>query len=263
VNATRSLTFLWSSWSVAASALVILAAAALCFAAWRRSGYRRDYGAVELLRLVIVVLAVVLFNQPEWVEQYRPEEKPTIAVLWDGSRSMETADIAGGDDEESDSDAPARITRQESIAPLKEQTFWKSLEDRLAVVIQPIASDTAAKGTNLFDPLAQAPQKFQNLRAIVLASDGDWNDGKPPVEAASALRLRDVPVFAVPVGSPSRLPSSPTRHGAASRPTPASIRARSSRSLTSALSRRTEVRICWVYSACSSLSSPASSSSSV
>ena len=29
---------------------------------------------------------------------------------------------------------------------------------------------------------------------------------KPPVDAASALRLKDIPVFAVPVGSPSRLP---------------------------------------------------------
>jgi hypothetical protein len=40
----------------------------------------------------------------------------------------------------------------------------------------------------------------------VLASDGDWNDGDPPVEAAFALRMAGVPVFAVPVGSTQRLP---------------------------------------------------------
>jgi hypothetical protein len=40
----------------------------------------------------------------------------------------------------------------------------------------------------------------------VLASDGDWNAGLPPVEAATLLRLAGVPVLAVPVGKPVRLP---------------------------------------------------------
>ena len=39
-----------------------------------------------------------------------------------------------------------------------------------------------------------------------MASDGDWNEGAPPVQAAALLRIRGVPVFAVPVGSPTRLP---------------------------------------------------------
>ena len=201
MNAKGSLTFLFSSWSLAVSLLAIVVTAGLCFAAWRRSGYRRDYGAIELLRLIIAILAVVLFNQPEWVEQFKPQEKPTIAVLWDGSRSMETRD-----EHDASPGTTALITRRESIAPLIDPAFWKSLDERLAVLIQPLAAGDAQASTNLHDPLAQAPQKFKNLRAIVLASDGDWNDGKPPVDAASALRLKDIPVFAVPVGSPSRLP---------------------------------------------------------
>ena len=40
----------------------------------------------------------------------------------------------------------------------------------------------------------------------MLVSDGDWNEGPPPVQAAARLRLKGVPVFAVPVGSPTRLP---------------------------------------------------------
>ena len=40
----------------------------------------------------------------------------------------------------------------------------------------------------------------------MLASDGDWNEGQPPVQAAAALRMKGVPVFAVPVGSRTRLP---------------------------------------------------------
>jgi hypothetical protein len=93
MNATGSLTFLSSAWSLAVSLLVIAATAGFCFAAWRRSGYRRDWGAIELLRLLIAMLAVALFNQPEWVEQFQPLEQPTVAVLYDDSRSMDTRDM--------------------------------------------------------------------------------------------------------------------------------------------------------------------------
>jgi len=41
---------------------------------------------------------------------------------------------------------------------------------------------------------------------VVLASDGDWNKGRPPLDAAQTLRLAQVPVFAVPAGSPTKLP---------------------------------------------------------
>jgi hypothetical protein len=41
---------------------------------------------------------------------------------------------------------------------------------------------------------------------VVLASDGDWNAGRPPVEAAQALRLAQVPVLAVAAGAPTKLP---------------------------------------------------------
>ena len=40
----------------------------------------------------------------------------------------------------------------------------------------------------------------------MLASDGDWNEGQPPVQAAARLRMKGIPVFAVPVGSRTRLP---------------------------------------------------------
>jgi hypothetical protein len=201
MTTVHSLTFLWGPWSLAVSLAVVAGTAALCFVAWRRSGYRRDYGLLELLRLALVSFVAILFNQPEWVEEYRPDEKPSIAVLWDSSGSMDTRDVAGAQA------APTSLaTRREAIAPLVDNTFWKSLGERLAVEIEPFSTVEAGQGTNLYEPLATAPQRFKNLRGIVLASDGDWNEGEPPVQAAAALRLKDVPVFVVPVGSPSRLP---------------------------------------------------------
>ena len=200
MNATRTLTFLWTPWSAGVSILVVLVTAGFCFAAWRRSGYRGSLGLLELLRLVIVAVAAVMFNQPEWIEEFRPEEKPTIAVLWDDSTSMETRDVlpAGS--------AGQPTARREAIVALTDAAAWTQLDERWNVVIQPFASAEPGRGSDLHEPLAEAPEKFRNLIGVVLASDGDWNEGQPPVQAAARLRLRGVPVFAVPVGSPTRLP---------------------------------------------------------
>ena len=90
MNSTHTLTFLWTPWSAALSIAVVLLAAGLCWAAWRRSGYARSQGLLELFRLAIVVLTALSLNQPEWVEEFRPTEKPAVAVLWDNSVSMAT-----------------------------------------------------------------------------------------------------------------------------------------------------------------------------
>jgi len=207
MNTVRSLTFVWAPWSVALSLAVIAVTAGLCFVAWQRSGYRRSFGLLELLRLALVTLGVILFNQPEWVEEYRPEEKPTVAVLWDNSASMETRDVTNHE-----TASTTVKTRREAIEKLTESAFWASLQERMTVVVQPFGtpeptSPTASgQGTNLYEPLATAPQRFKNLHAVVMASDGDWNEGEPPVQAASALRLKGVPIFTIAAGSPSRLP---------------------------------------------------------
>ena len=200
-SVTRSLTFLWTPWSAAASALLVLVTAVFCFLAWRRSGYRRSMLVLELTRLALVATGAVMLNQPEWVEEYRPDEKPTVAVLYDASPSMGTRDVipAGG--------KPSQVTtRKEAIAPLVDPASWAKLKERMNVVLQPVASATSGQGTDLYAPLAKAPEAYRNLRGIVLTSDGDWTEGPPPVQAAARLRSAGVPVISVPVGSPTRLP---------------------------------------------------------
>ena len=200
MSVSRSLSFLWTPWSIAAAVVLVLITAAFSFVAWRRSGYRAAVGILEILRLVIVGLAALLLNQPEWIEEFRPEEKPTIAVLWDSARSMATRDVVSA------STPSAPETRRDAIDPLTQSTTWNKLRQRMRVDIQPFSPAKAGRGTDLNEPLAHAFEKFPNLRGIVLISDGDWNEGPPPVQAASSLRMKGVPVFAVPVGSPTRLP---------------------------------------------------------
>jgi hypothetical protein len=114
---------------------------------------------------------------------------------------METRDVVPAD-----TPTAAPITRREAVSPLTESTAWRSLRERMNVVITPVAEPKAGHGSDLYSPLARAAESIPNLRGVVLASDGDWNEGQPPVLAGSKLRVKGVPVFAVPVGSPTRLP---------------------------------------------------------
>jgi hypothetical protein len=201
MNVSRSLTFLGTPWSLAASVLVVLATAGFCFVAWRRSGYRASMGLLELLRLALVAAIAALLNQPEWIEEFRPEEKPAVAVLWDASASMDTRDVVPAD-----AAAARPETRRDAIAPVAQAPTWDKLRARWNVIVGSFAEPAPGRGTDLAEPLNRAPEKIPNLRGIVLASDGDWNEGQPPVLAAARLRMRGVPVFAIPVGSRSRLP---------------------------------------------------------
>ncbi|MBM3999143.1 MAG: hypothetical protein FJ297_06300 [Planctomycetes bacterium] len=196
---TRDLRLEWTTGSAIVSLGLLLVTAVLCWTAWRRSGYRASIGLLEAARLSLVGLAALLLNQPEWVEEFRPEEQPTIAVLWDGSPSMDTRDATP-----IDADAPA--TRKERIAPWLDPNMWKPLDDRLRVAIEPFAAEADPPASDLHEPLDRVRERHKGLRGVVLLSDGDWNDGPPPVEAAVRLRQRGVPVFVVPVGSRSRLP---------------------------------------------------------
>jgi len=201
LNATSELTFLGTPLTAAMSILTVLLTGGLCYYAWRRSGYHKGHGLLEILRFTIVCLIALLFNQPEWVEEYRPDEKPSIAVLYDQSGSMQTRDVVTGR-----MTGSPPITRAEAIAPLTSAATWAKLDEKLQVVIQPFSSTQPGVGSNLHDPLAQAADQVKNLLGVVLISDGDWNEGPPPVQAASRLRMKNVPVFTVAAGSPQRLP---------------------------------------------------------
>jgi len=64
MNVISQLRFAGTPWAIAVSIVGVLVTAGFCAAAWHRSGYRRSVGLLELLRLAIVCLAAVLYNQP-------------------------------------------------------------------------------------------------------------------------------------------------------------------------------------------------------
>jgi len=115
-------------------------------------------------------------------------------------------------------------SRAETIEPLLSELVWKPDDSDLKVVFEPFSSQLvpAEEATDLNAGLShvldshcrpsasQNPdfptQNPSNLRGVVVLSDGDWNVGKSPVEAATRFRMKGIPVFAVGVGSQVPLP---------------------------------------------------------
>ncbi len=199
-----SLEFFSSGTFLGLSLVVIIVAGVLCWLAWHRSGYSIKTAVLELLRFVLICLVVVTLNQPEWLQTQLPDRRSTLAVLWDTSNSMKTRDVVEGPDL---SNRPK--SRAETIQPLISEEIWKPPNaNDLSVVFEPFSSqlDPAEEATDLNAGLSQVLDTHANLRGVVLLSDGDWNIGNSPVEAATRFRMRGIPVFAVGVGSKVPLP---------------------------------------------------------
>ena len=194
-----------SSGSIMGLGLFIVAVTGiLCWLAWHRSGYRMQTGWLELLRFVLVCLVVTTLNQPEWLKTQPPDRRSTLAVLWDASKSMETRDVFKDQDLSSE-----RKSRAETIQPLMSEEVWKPSDTTdLNVVFEPFSSqlDPPETATDLNAGLLHVLDNHANLRGVVLLSDGDWNVGNSPVEAATRFRMKGIPVFAIGIGSKVPLP---------------------------------------------------------
>ena len=183
------------------SVIAMVAVCVLSWFAWKRSGFRAGVFGLELLRIILVGFAVFLLNQPETVEEFKPSEKPTVVILGDNSLSMSTEDV--GLDE---SDSTPLLTRLKASEPIMDPSTWEDLSADTEIVFMPFAVDKESGKSNLHDALNRAREEHSNLRAVVILSDGDWNDGPPPVQASSQYRLEKIPIFSVPFGSQNRLP---------------------------------------------------------
>ena len=208
-----SLEFLSNNSVTVLGLIIVIVTGVLCWLAWHRSGYRMQTGWLELLRFVLVCLVVVTLNQPEWLKTQPPDRRSTLAVLWDQSKSMQTRDVFEGQDVSGE-----RKSRAETIQPLMAEEVWKggSPSDNsngqeatdLNIVFEPFSSqlDPADEATDLNAGLSHVLDNHTNLRGVVLLSDGDWNVGNSPVEAATRFRMKGIPVFAIGVGSKVPLP---------------------------------------------------------
>lgn len=194
-----SLTFLATPSTLLASALMVLVTMGLAWLGWRKSGYSIRVAPLEILRVAIVVLVAITLNQPEWLTSFQPTDRPTLLVLSDESGSMQTQDVLV---------EGSAISRAEFISPILRDEVWEVASGSLDVIRESFSStlDVPAAGTDLSEALASAMKDHENLRGIVLLSDGDWNVGEAPANVAGRLGLNDVPIYSIVAGSESKLP---------------------------------------------------------
>ena len=188
--------------------IALVVVAFLCFMSWRRSPHSGRTAALEALRFFIAALVVMLLWQPEWRTVINPTTKPKIVILWDDSRSMQTLDALLPPEFSEKNDEI--VSREDWVKKALTSDLWTPLRSDGANVLttQPFASpsDEGLNGTDLNTPVSDLLENENNLRAVIILSDGDFNIGIPPVGAAQKYRLRGVPLFTIPVGSEIRLP---------------------------------------------------------
>lgn len=196
----EQLRFFTTPGTIIISVAILIVGLILAYFAWHRSRTTKTITWLEILRIIILLLIAITLNQPEWVETFLPEHRPAVAVLWDESKSMDTADITTPEGEHQ--------TRSEFIKELIGKTDWESLKEKADLHFQPFSSNLSdpKEGTDLHNAIEEALNTHPNLRSLILLSDGDWNTGDPPSRAAGQLRSRRVPTFVMPVGSRSPLP---------------------------------------------------------
>ncbi len=194
-------------WVIAVAAAFVLASAWFFVRSVRRDGHGGWLTALHLLRFLVALLIAFTLLRPERVVVKKGTEQPRVVVLYDASGSMETKDVLTGEKQ--------TVSRAEWVKQQLDAKFFAPLEKQYQVTIEPFAQPPAddAKadveteiGTDLNAPLERVLKQHSDLRAVLLLSDGDANLGKSPITAATALAQREVPVFAVGVGSETYLP---------------------------------------------------------
>lgn len=187
----------------------VIAVVYLSWLSWKRSAHPGRTAVLEVMRVLTAIAVAILLWQPEWLTVINPDTKPRIAILTDRSKSMTTIDAELPRDLTGRS---AIVAREQWVEQVLASDIWESLEEggKSEVKVIPFATpdpdNPALCATNLEGAISSLLEKEDNLRAVVLLTDADYNQGQPPVAAAQKMRLRGVPLFPIPVGSPVRLP---------------------------------------------------------
>ena len=197
-------------WSFSASPPIIALAlagwiACVCLAIlqWRRRGGGGQLAAIEGTRVLAVSLVCLALFKPEIVQDIPHTEQPKVVILRDASGSMGTRDVRSLDG--------SVQTRTEWIAANAKPARWQPLAAKGQLAIEdfgapPPPDSPQEEGTDLDGALSRTLTRTENLKAVLVLSDGDWNLGQSPLVAATKYSARDIPLYTVGVGSETPLP---------------------------------------------------------
>lgn len=194
-----------SSWlTTLLSAILLIAGGAICIKGYLRNRKRQTL-ILETLRFVIIAIICILLLQPEWIAINQPKNTPEISILWDDSASMNTQDVEMGQNRV--------ITRKNFIKELLDSDFDQKIKGDNKIKIMPFSSEPAADSkefqnatTDIATSIENLLSESDNIKAIVLLSDGSHNADTSPISAVQKMRKRSIPLYCIPVGSPTALP---------------------------------------------------------
>jgi|GEM_PF-2789284 len=159
--------------SVILTVLVMAAGIWMSYIACKRNRRPLTF-KLEILRLAILGFICFLLFQPEWLITSSPQEKPKVSILEDRSGSMETQDV--------EISPQHVVTRTAYVQELLKGNSTESLKDTHVVEYAsfgaspaPDSPDYAMAGTDLAKPLEDAMQSSDNLRAVIMFTDGSHN----------------------------------------------------------------------------------------
>jgi len=199
-----------SHWSFSASPPVAALALAgwiacvwLALLQWHRRGGGGRLAAMEGTRVLAVSLVCLALFKPEIVQEIPHIEQPKVVILRDASGSMGTRDVRSPDG--------TVQTRAEWLAANATPARWQPLAAKGQLAIEnfgtpPPADSTQEDGTDLDAALSRVLARTENLKAVLVLTDGDWNLGQSPLVAATKYSARAIPIYTIGVGSETPLP---------------------------------------------------------
>ncbi len=161
------------------------------------SGKRIFLTALRSLALALLLFAII---EPLFRYSYSSNVPPTVAVLVDNSLSMTLTDAVGNREQQLRSLlADPLLKKFSSDANVRYFTFSPSFHalnsaSRDSLYLTGATTDIASALGQLRE------QALPHLRAVILLSDGDYNDGANPLYEAERL---PVPLFTVGIGDSS------------------------------------------------------------
>ncbi|HEX4084434.1 MAG TPA: hypothetical protein VHY22_05975 [Chthoniobacteraceae bacterium] len=197
-------------WSFSASPPVTVFALAgwlvcvwLAVLQWRRRGGGGRLAMIEGTRVLAVTLVCLALFKPEIVQEIPHVEQPKVVILRDVSGSMATRDVRLPDG--------TVETRAQWLAANATPQRWQPIAAKGQLAVEdfgapPPPDSNDEDGTDIGGALSRVLAHTENLKAVLLLSDGDWNLGQSPLGAATQYGARDIPIYTIGAGSETPLP---------------------------------------------------------
>jgi hypothetical protein len=186
----------WMHWSFGFLCLAL--SVFLSLRTWTRMSRNLRVGLWEGFRTLVIFLIILTLFNPQKVEVLQQESKSQIICLVDSSRSMQTKDVIINN--------RTPVSRMNWCDNFLNKNWVKKIESNATLIIKSFSSKDGQRGTDIARAISNALDTNDDLRAILLLSDGDTNQGNSVITTAGRCRTAGVSVYGIIPGTTTALP---------------------------------------------------------